>query len=405
MTTTPNIFINYRRDDSPASAGRLYDRLADMFPHDTLFMDVDAMVPGVDFVRELDEAVLRCDVLLAIIGRNWLNATSPDGARRLENPEDFVRIEIATALRHGIRVIPVLVDGAQMPLVTDLPDDIKAMARRHAVELSHIRFASDAERLVRSLKHKAQDTSATARATERAAPEPTPAAGQTRPLSRARIFGACMTVFAIIASGAFAFLAAEPGTTYWLQRAGQGYYLWAAANVMVGPAVALKLWLPRFSMPHFWGTLGATFAALATLIGGGWLLSNFFLTDIPAEASGSMETIVNLGLREIPVSLLSGVALGYFLSQALGGWFAGGGGPGFVRRMIVIWTVTGTSYAVANFLLIATMEATAAIGSGVEAALIARATARMWSDTVLYGGAWALGFFLTFLFAPRSTEP
>lgn len=135
------------------------------------------------------------------------------------------------------------------------------------------------------------------------------------------------------------------------------------------------------------------------------LLFAFFFTNIPDDASGAMETIVNMGLREIPVSVAAGVTLGYFLSQALGGWFPNGGGPGFVRRMIAIWTVTGTALAVANFLLITIMEATAATGSGAEAALVARTEARMWSDTLLFGSAWALGFVLTFHFAAQPAEP
>ncbi len=360
-------------------------------------MDVDTMVPGVDFVSELDEAVLGCNVLLAIIGRNWLSTTSPDGRRRIENPEDFVRIEIATALRHDIRVIPVLVDGAQMPVADDLTDELKPMARRHAVELSHSRFTADSERLAQSLQHASQAAHVAVVAV--------PDVSLAHHLSQVRIFGAALTVFVIIASGALANLTADPGTTYWLTRTGIASTVWAAANVMVGPAVALKLWLPRFSLPHFWGVLGATFAALAAMASMHQLLLAFYFTEIPDDASGSMETIINLGLREIPESLVAGVTLGYFLSQALGGWFPGGGGPGFVPRMIAIWTATGTAYAVANFLLIAIMEATAATGSGAEAALVARATARMWSDTLLFGSAWALGFVLTFLFAARSAEP
>jgi hypothetical protein len=149
VTLAPKIFVSYRRDDAPGSAGRLYDRLADAFPREAIFMDVDAMVPGVDFVREIDEAVIACDVLLAVIGRNWHGTAASDGVRRIDNPDDFVRIEIASALQHGIRVVPVLVDGAQMPAADDLPDDLKPLARRHAVEISHMRFAADAERLVR----------------------------------------------------------------------------------------------------------------------------------------------------------------------------------------------------------------------------------------------------------------
>jgi len=153
----PKIFISYRRDDAPGSTGRLYDRLAEAFSTDNVFIDVDAIVPGVDFVQALDDALRDCDVLLAIIGKNWLEARSDDGKRRLESSDDFVRVEIATALGHDIRVVPVLVDGAQMPASTDLPEDLQSLTRRHAVELSHMRFATDTDRLARALALPTQD--------------------------------------------------------------------------------------------------------------------------------------------------------------------------------------------------------------------------------------------------------
>src|SRR5262245_7509648 len=96
------IFISYRRDDSAGHAGRVFDRLKGDFGLDVLFMDVDAIPLGVNFVRVLREEVARCSVLLAIVGPNWLDAKDEDGARRLDNPDDFVRVEIATALQRDI---------------------------------------------------------------------------------------------------------------------------------------------------------------------------------------------------------------------------------------------------------------------------------------------------------------
>jgi hypothetical protein len=106
------IFLCYRRDDSGGYAGRLYDRLGQRFGHDNLFMDIDTIAPGLDFVEAIEKAVGTCDVLLAVIGRQWLTSTDSQGQRRLDNPEDFVRLEIVTALVRQIRVIPVLVGGA-----------------------------------------------------------------------------------------------------------------------------------------------------------------------------------------------------------------------------------------------------------------------------------------------------
>jgi hypothetical protein len=117
------IFISYRREDSSPWAGRLYDRLHDRFPQHGIFMDVDNLPPGVDFVEALEKSVAACDVQLVVIGKRWLMARDEKRRRRLSKPEDFVRLEIATALQRGIGVIPVLVDGASMPRSADLPED------------------------------------------------------------------------------------------------------------------------------------------------------------------------------------------------------------------------------------------------------------------------------------------
>jgi hypothetical protein len=145
------IFLNYRRGDDPGFTGRLFDRLEDHFPSDQLFMDVDSIEPGLDFVQVLDEQVSRCDVLLAVIGRGWLDATDRTGARRLDNPKDFVRIEIESALGRGIRVIPVLVNEAAMPREQDLPESLKPFARRNAIRLTHEKFRADVAGLVKAL--------------------------------------------------------------------------------------------------------------------------------------------------------------------------------------------------------------------------------------------------------------
>jgi hypothetical protein len=141
------IFISYRREDSSAWAGRLSDRLSSHFPSNQIFMDVDTIEPGMDFVEAIEESVGSCDVLIAVIGTRWLNSSNPAGKRRLEIPEDSVRVEVSTALKRGIRVIPVLVEGATMPDAADLPDELKALARRNALKLSHDRFRTESELL------------------------------------------------------------------------------------------------------------------------------------------------------------------------------------------------------------------------------------------------------------------
>jgi formylglycine-generating enzyme required for sulfatase activity len=146
------IFISYRRDDSAGYAGRLYDRLSERFGQGQIFMDIDTIEPGLDFVEVIEKAVGSCGVLIALIGRQWLTITDATGHRRLDNPEDFVRLEIATALDRNIRVIPVLVRGAPMPRSTDLPDALKKLARRNALEISDTRFHYDVDRLIETLE-------------------------------------------------------------------------------------------------------------------------------------------------------------------------------------------------------------------------------------------------------------
>ncbi len=146
------IFINYRRQDSEGYVGRLYDHLAQHFQRDHLFMDVDDIPPGADFVQVLEEAVAGCDVLIAVIGPAWLTCTDDAGERRLHQWNDFVRIEIASALKHNKLVIPVLVGRARMPSPHDLPDDLHPLCRRNAVELSHQRFSYDVEKLAVAIK-------------------------------------------------------------------------------------------------------------------------------------------------------------------------------------------------------------------------------------------------------------
>jgi uracil-DNA glycosylase family 4 len=146
------IFINYRRQDTEGYVGRLYDHLTKHFERDDVFMDVDNIPPGADFVQVLEEAVAGCDVFIAMIGPHWSSATDESGQRRLDQWNDFVRIEIATALKLNKLVIPVLVGRSRMPAPIELPEDISALARRNAIELSHQRFTADVEKLIKTIK-------------------------------------------------------------------------------------------------------------------------------------------------------------------------------------------------------------------------------------------------------------
>ena len=150
-------FINYRRDDAAGVAGRLHDHLAKSFTRSSLFMDVDTMKPGVDFAKQIEAQVAQCDVLLAVVGPQWLDAKDATGARRLLSDRDYVRMEIASALKRDIPVVPVLIDGARLPDEYELPDDLKPFVRRHAMELRHTRFAADADAIASALRAAVPD--------------------------------------------------------------------------------------------------------------------------------------------------------------------------------------------------------------------------------------------------------
>lgn len=147
----PIIFISYRRDDSAGYAGRLYDRLIQHFPKERLFMDIDDIPPGYDFVDVLENAIKACNVVLVIIGKQWVSIPNAEGKRRLDDPRDFVRIEVATALQRNVRVIPLLVGGAVMPLPAELPPDLEKLVRRQAVVINNHSFHPDVDRLIKAL--------------------------------------------------------------------------------------------------------------------------------------------------------------------------------------------------------------------------------------------------------------
>jgi hypothetical protein len=146
------IFISYRRSDAEGQAGRLFKDLQERFGADAVFMDVVDIEPGRDFRRVIDQQVSSCGVLLAMIGPRWLDAVDDKGQRRLDDPGDFVRLEAGAALKRDIPVVPVLVQGARMPGAGQLPPDLADLAYRNAVELTHARWDSDVEVLVRALE-------------------------------------------------------------------------------------------------------------------------------------------------------------------------------------------------------------------------------------------------------------
>lgn len=149
------VFLSYRRDDSADVAGRLYDRLIERFGAAQVFKDVDSIPPGVDFRAYLSQQIAACDVVLAVIGARWL---APDtiGSRRIDDPKDFVRIELEAALERDVAVVPVLVGGAGVPHVEDLPETLAELAYRQAqVVRPDPDFHHDVDRLLQGLDHLA----------------------------------------------------------------------------------------------------------------------------------------------------------------------------------------------------------------------------------------------------------
>ncbi len=192
------VFVSYRRQDSQSAAGRLSDHLKEHLDGVPIFRDVETIEPGVDFVEAIERALKSCGVVLAVIGPRWIDAQDSDGNRRLDDAGDFTRLEIATALKRGdVRVIPVLVEGAEMPATDRLPDDLEALARRNAIELTDKRWDFDVSQLVDTLRKVLE-------VPERAEPVPPPPppvhSGSSR---KGWIGGALAAVIALGVIGAF----------------------------------------------------------------------------------------------------------------------------------------------------------------------------------------------------------
>ena len=149
---TKAVFISYRRDAGAGYAGRIADTLVEHFGEDKVFRDIDSLEPGLDFAEAIERAIESSEVLIAVIGRNWSTATDAAGQKRLENPDDYVRTEIATALKRNIRVIPLLIQGAAMPSARELPDDLAPLSRRNAFEIHDSSWRDDIQRLVTALE-------------------------------------------------------------------------------------------------------------------------------------------------------------------------------------------------------------------------------------------------------------
>ncbi len=273
------LFISYRREDSAGHAGRLFDFFAERLGTDSVFMDVDGIEPGVDFVVAL-EKVLAGSEVLAVIGRDWASAADGDGRRRLDDPEDFVRLELATALKKdGVRVVPVLVQGAKMPRSDQLPDDLKPLARRAAFEISEARWNDDCGDLLRALLHDAAAVSAGARAQTTAGKAPAAASlGGTSSSAAAPAQGGAEWTLQLAADGV------EPHVLEALRLAAQ-----LAGGDPVGCAqvlAAVAQLAPRVKSPAF--------VRLAELLGS----PATGAPSVPKMAAAALQALLSPALRD-----------------------------------------------------------------------------------------------------------
>jgi hypothetical protein len=168
--SNPRIFLNYRREDTRGYAGRLYDRLSHRFGEDQILRDVDAIPPGIDYVEQIDQLVRQCDLMLVLIGETWLSVQGAGGRRRLHEPGDLVSLEIAAGLERRIPVIPVLIQGARMPDEDELPDRIRSLARRNALEMSDSHWNHDYQRLTWAIEELTKRALPQAHSEQRASP-------------------------------------------------------------------------------------------------------------------------------------------------------------------------------------------------------------------------------------------
>jgi hypothetical protein len=145
------VFVCYRREDAEDAAGRLHDRLVEAYGAECVFMDIDSVPLGVDFIEHVNERVSQCTAVIVVIGRQWLTVEDKRGRKRLHVDDDLVRAEIAAALTQKVPVIPVVVQNASMPDAEDLPENIRPLARRNGIQLRPDQWKGGVERLLKEL--------------------------------------------------------------------------------------------------------------------------------------------------------------------------------------------------------------------------------------------------------------
>lgn len=212
----PRVFVSYRRDDAAGHAGRLYDSLAQVFGEENVFMDIDAIELGTEFRAAIDEAIASCDVVLGVIGRAWATVTDASGRSRLDDPDDFVRLELESAFARDVPVIPTLVQGADLPSSGELPPSLSPLPGRQGIELRDTAWHADIGRLVRRLERQGRENvgdqdSRMRRPADERLPRPAPDRAPPHRL-RARTLGlSVLLVLAALAAAAAALVIVRSG--------------------------------------------------------------------------------------------------------------------------------------------------------------------------------------------------
>ncbi len=336
---SPRVFICYRRGETAAHAGRLYDAMVARLGERNVFMDVD-MEPGVDFVERINQVVSACQVLIVVMGPSWATVKDETGEARIADPNDFVRLEVETALRRPeVTPIPVLVSGARMPRPEALPPEVQAITRRNALELSEARWHYDVERLNSRLDELLTDVTRTPKAVEPSptpAPVPPPAPVQpTAPI----LPGARLVLEGMLVAGATALVArllagkVPDGNTTAAEIAGVAArrgITWGATGA------ALAVWLAiRTKRTDF-----VRLAMLGLLIGviggaiGGAIWGVFALSPDPDPGS-RLKNWLDLGTLALTGGFLGALIGGLWRPPRFGVGLAGGVAGGILGRLIV----------------------------------------------------------------------
>jgi hypothetical protein len=281
------IFISYRREDTSGYAGRLSERLRSHFGDHQVFMDIDAIEPGLDYQEFVESTIDTIDVMVALIGRQWLTVLGPTGRWRLDDPDDFVRLEIAGALERRIRVIPVLLEGTAMPTVQDLPPPLVPLAHRNAIELSDSRWDYDCHRLVSVLERALAGPGVRPAVAESPATPPTAPARPERP-PRGRQGQRAMTTVAAAAAAVLIWGVLAPRGAH-PELAG----LRMAFEAILVVTVVVTLWSREWKWALGGGILGVFGLVIwaQLLLSGGHTMSDLFTS--PDGASNVLAFIAS----------------------------------------------------------------------------------------------------------------